>query len=167
MSTLEKKWYVLRAIGGKEKKAKEYIESKEIFEQTHPPLGKLLIWFSTILFGFNPFGWRLMNVIFATLMIPIMYIFSKSIFMTQTAALIASTLLFVDFMHFTMGRIATPETFVTVFNLISCLFFYINYKKFKKMEKSIILAFFWVLYFSLLHFQQNGMQFLGLLVTYF
>jgi len=28
MSELEKKWYVLRAIGGKEKKAKEYIESE-------------------------------------------------------------------------------------------------------------------------------------------
>ena len=28
MSSLEKKWYVLRAIGGKEKKAKEYIESE-------------------------------------------------------------------------------------------------------------------------------------------
>jgi transcriptional antiterminator NusG len=28
MSSQEKKWYVLRAIGGKEKKAKEYIESE-------------------------------------------------------------------------------------------------------------------------------------------
>ena len=28
MSNLEKKWYVLRAIGGKEKKAKEYLESE-------------------------------------------------------------------------------------------------------------------------------------------
>ncbi len=28
MSDVEKKWYVLRAIGGKEKKAKEYIESE-------------------------------------------------------------------------------------------------------------------------------------------
>jgi transcriptional antiterminator NusG len=28
MEELEKKWYVLRAIGGKEKKVKEYIESE-------------------------------------------------------------------------------------------------------------------------------------------
>ena len=28
MSETEKKWYVLRAIGGKEKKAKEYIENE-------------------------------------------------------------------------------------------------------------------------------------------
>jgi transcription termination/antitermination protein NusG len=28
MSDLEKKWYVLRAIGGKEKKVKEVIESE-------------------------------------------------------------------------------------------------------------------------------------------
>jgi len=28
MSDIAKKWYVLRAIGGKEKKAKEYIESE-------------------------------------------------------------------------------------------------------------------------------------------
>jgi transcriptional antiterminator NusG len=28
MSELDKKWYVLRAIGGKEKKVKEYVESE-------------------------------------------------------------------------------------------------------------------------------------------
>jgi transcriptional antiterminator NusG len=28
MSELDRKWYVLRAIGGKEKKVKEYIESE-------------------------------------------------------------------------------------------------------------------------------------------
>ena len=28
MSEIEKKWYVIRAIGGKEKKVKEYIENE-------------------------------------------------------------------------------------------------------------------------------------------
>ena len=30
MDANEKKWYVLRAVGGKEKKAKEYIESEVV-----------------------------------------------------------------------------------------------------------------------------------------
>ena len=37
MSENSKKWYVLRAIGGKEKKVKEYIENEDrTFHRTHP-----------------------------------------------------------------------------------------------------------------------------------
>ena len=34
--------------------AKDYIEKREIFEQTHPPLGKLLMALGMMIFGFNP-----------------------------------------------------------------------------------------------------------------
>ena len=39
--------------------------------QTDPSLEASLV------FGFNPFGWRIMGVIFATLMIPLMYLLGK------------------------------------------------------------------------------------------
>jgi dolichyl-phosphate-mannose--protein O-mannosyl transferase len=108
--------------------AEEYIEQRELYESTHPPLGKLLITSGILLSGFNPYGWRVMSVSFSTLMIPVIYVFSKKMFKSHAAAFISASLLFLDFMHFTMGRIATPETFAVFFNLASCLFFYINYR---------------------------------------
>ena len=130
--------------------AEDYVEKREIFEQTHPPLGKLLIALGTLVFGFNPNGWRIMSTLFATMIIPLMYALSKNIFQSRTAALISGFLLSVDFMHFTMGRIATPETFVVFFNLASCLCFYINYRNLQETGKirrsSVFLGF---LFFSL------------------
>ena len=108
--------------------AKEHLEMREVYEWTHPPLGKLLIASGMLLFGFNPYGWRIMNVLFSTLMIPVIYVFSKWMFKSRTAATFSASLLALDFMHFTMGRIATPETFAVFFNLASNLFFYDNYR---------------------------------------
>jgi len=130
--------------------AEDYLEKVEIFEQTHPPLGKLLIAFGMFVFGFNPYGWRLMSTLFAMMLVPLIYALSKQIFQNTTAALISGLLLSVDFMHFTMGRIATPETFAVFFNLASCYFFYNNYRNLQETGKiqhsSIFLGFF---FFSL------------------
>ena len=43
MGNLEKKWYVLRAIGGKEKKVKEYVESEIERLQLHDYIAQVLI----------------------------------------------------------------------------------------------------------------------------
>lgn len=43
MSEIEKKWYVLRAIGGKEKKVKEYIESEIANLNMQEYVGQVLI----------------------------------------------------------------------------------------------------------------------------
>ena len=130
--------------------AKEYVEMQEVYEWTHPPLGKLLIASGLLLFGFNPYGWRIISASFSTLMIPLIYVFSKEMFKNRIAATISACLLFLDFMHFTMGRIATPETFAVFFNLASCLFFYDNYCSLldegKLRKSSIFLGF---VFFSL------------------
>jgi dolichyl-phosphate-mannose-protein mannosyltransferase len=98
-------------------------------EETHPPLGKLILAASIETLGFNPFAWRIPGVIFATLMIPIVYALSYALFRTRAAATIAAALLALDFMHFTMGRIGTVDTFLVFFMLISTLLFYLNYEK--------------------------------------
>jgi len=130
--------------------AKEYVEMREVYEWTHPPLGKLLIASGLLLFGFNPYGWRIIGAIFSTLMISVIYVFSREMFKNRIAATISASLLFLDFMHFTMGRIATPETFAAFFNLASCLFFYFNYRSLldegKLCKSSIFLGF---VFFSL------------------
>ncbi|TFH17826.1 phospholipid carrier-dependent glycosyltransferase, partial [Candidatus Bathyarchaeota archaeon] len=96
---------------------------QEPYENTHPPLGKLIIAAGISIFGFNPFGWRIMGVLFASLMLPITYIIGKKIIGSWIGGLASSFLLMFDFMHFTLSRIATIDTFLVFFLLCSQLFF--------------------------------------------
>jgi dolichyl-phosphate-mannose-protein mannosyltransferase len=59
--------------------AEQYLHFQVPYEWTHPPLGKLIIASGISVFGFNPFGWRIMGVIFATLMIPLIYVLGKKL----------------------------------------------------------------------------------------
>lgn len=104
--------------------AEDYLSGNEPSETTHPPLGKLIIAAGISVFGFNPFGWRIMGVLFATLMLPIMYLLGKEIGNSRLVGFVSSLLLMFDFMHFTMSRIATLDTFLVFFLLASQLFFY-------------------------------------------
>jgi dolichyl-phosphate-mannose-protein mannosyltransferase len=110
--------------------AQQYLNGQEpSAEATHPPLGKLIIATGITLFGFTPFGWRIFGVVFAALMIPVIYVLSFTLFKTRVAATIAATLLSLDFMHFAMGRVGTVDTYLIFFTLLSTLFFYLNYEK--------------------------------------
>jgi len=118
--------------------AKDYLNLKEPaviadiktlqYEWTQPPLGKLIIAASISLFGDNPFGWRMLGVLFAALMIPIIYLLGKKMFGTWIGAFLPAFLLTFDFMHFTMARIATVDTYLVFFSLLSQLFFFIYLK---------------------------------------
>ena len=81
-----------------------------------------------VIFGFNPFGWRIMGVIFATLMIPLIYLLGKKMFGTWIGGFASAFLLTFDFMHFTMARMGTADTYVVFFSLASQLFFLIYLK---------------------------------------
>jgi dolichyl-phosphate-mannose-protein mannosyltransferase len=108
--------------------AENYLKLQHPYEWTHPPLGKLIIAAGISVFGYNPFGWRIMGVIFATLMIPLIYILGKKLFGTWIGAFASAFLLTFDFMHFTMARMATVDTYVVFFSLASQLFFLIYLK---------------------------------------
>ncbi|MCS7114441.1 MAG: glycosyltransferase family 39 protein [Nitrososphaerota archaeon] len=131
--------------------AEDYINLREPYEWTHPPLGKLIITASIIIFGYNPFGWRIMGVVFATLMIPVIYVFGKKLFRTWVGAFASTFLLMFDFMHFTMGRIATVDTYVVFFSLTSHLFFFIYFQNVLKSgwRTSTLPLFLAVLFFAL------------------
>jgi dolichyl-phosphate-mannose--protein O-mannosyl transferase len=108
--------------------AENYLRLQYPYEWTHPPLGKLIISIGIITFGYSPFGWRIMGVLFATLMLPLIYLLGKKLFGTWIGAF-ASTFLFTfDFMHFTMARMATVDTYVVFFSLATQLFFLIYFK---------------------------------------
>jgi dolichyl-phosphate-mannose--protein O-mannosyl transferase len=109
--------------------AEDYLNLREPYEWTQPPLGKLILVAGIFIFNYNPFGWRIMGVLLATLMIPVMYLFGKKMFGTWIGAFASAFLLLFDFMHFTMARIATIDTFLVFFGLLSQLFFFIYLKK--------------------------------------
>ena len=132
------------------KTAQEYLHLKEPTEWTHPPLGKLIIALGIWIFSFNPFGWRILGVVFSTLMIPVLYYLGLIIFKNRLAAFLSAILLFSDFMHFTMGRIATIDTYLVFFNLLSIIFFYMNFsQKSTKSDFNYKYIFFGVLFFYL------------------
>jgi dolichyl-phosphate-mannose--protein O-mannosyl transferase len=108
--------------------AEEYLNLQEPSERTHPPFGSFLIAAGILTFGYSPFGWRIMGVIFATLMIPVMYVFGKKVFGTGVAAFAASFLWMFGFMNFTMGRMATVDTFAVFFSMLSNLFFFVYFQ---------------------------------------
>jgi dolichyl-phosphate-mannose-protein mannosyltransferase len=108
--------------------AEQYLHLQSPYEWTHPPLGKLIQAGSILVFGFNPFGWRIMGVIFATLMIVVMYLLGKRMFGSWIGGFTSAFLLTFDFMHFTMGRLGTADTYVVFFSLASQLFFLIYLK---------------------------------------
>jgi dolichyl-phosphate-mannose-protein mannosyltransferase len=97
-------------------------------ELTNPFLGKIIISAGIAIWGMNPFGWRIMGVIFATLMIPLMYFFGKKLLGSWIGGFSAAFLLTFDFMHFTMARIAMLDTSLVFFSLASQLCFLLYVK---------------------------------------
>ncbi len=97
----------------------EILKGIDASENTHPPLGKIIIALGIYLFGMNPFGFRLMGTLFGVLMLPIMFAISRRVFNSDRYALIATALLALDFMHFTQTRIATIDTYGVFFILAS------------------------------------------------
>lgn len=104
--------------------AYENILGQYAHENTHPPLGKLIIALGVSIFGMTPFGWRFMGTFFGIAMIPLMYYFGLSLFKKREYALITALLFTFDFMHFTQTRIATIDTFALFFILLSYLFLF-------------------------------------------
>lgn len=102
----------------------EHLNLEEPYEWTHPPLGKLIIAGGIACFGMNPFGWRILGVLAAAVMIPLMFLFGKRMFKSTMAGLFAASLLTFDFAHFTLSRLATGEIYIALFSLMMFYFFF-------------------------------------------
>ncbi|MBD5656966.1 MAG: phospholipid carrier-dependent glycosyltransferase, partial [Candidatus Eremiobacteraeota bacterium] len=108
----------------------EYLTHKDIFEFTHPPLTKLWITFSMILFGGmhgagdTSAGWRFLNLVMGALMVFVIYCFAKRLLGSTLFATIAAGLLLFDGFHYVQSRIATPEITVAFFSLLTIYAFY-------------------------------------------
>ena len=98
------------------------LEPSRIYETSHPPLGKLLISLSILIFGMNPFGWRLAGALAGVLMLPGMYLMARMVTRRRLFALAAMLLMALDHMHFVQTRIATIDSFVTLFIIWAYVF---------------------------------------------
>ena len=94
------------------------------YENSHPPLGKLIIGLGIRLFGMTPFGWRFMGTLCGVLMVPLLYWFLKNLFGKTVIALCGTALFTFDFMHLVQTRIATIDSYGVFFILAMFFFLY-------------------------------------------
>ncbi|MDO4571805.1 MAG: glycosyltransferase family 39 protein, partial [Clostridia bacterium] len=104
--------------------AYEHLHNLSPYENSHPPLGKLLIMLGIWVFGMCPFGWRVVGALFGAGMLPLIYCFAKRIFRDSRYALLTAGLFAFDFMHFTQTRIATVDVYAVFFILLMYYFMY-------------------------------------------
>ncbi len=104
--------------------AYEHLHGLEPYENSHPPLGKVLIMAGVALFGMNAFGWRIVGCLLGIAMLPILYAFAKRLFKKTEYAFFAAALFACDFMHFTQTRIATIDVYAVFFILLMYDFMY-------------------------------------------
>lgn len=97
--------------------AYEYLHGLPIYENSHPPLGKLLIALGIAVFGMTPFGYRIVPLLFGTAMIPLICVFAMRLTGKRKLAFLAGILLGSEFMHYTLSRIATIDIIVAFFVL--------------------------------------------------
>lgn len=116
--------------------AYELIHGINVYENTHPYLGKILIIPGIELFGMTPFGWRITNVLFGTFFIFMMYYFALQLFKKELYAFSATFLLTYSFMHLTQARIGLIDTFGVLFIFAS---YYFLYRFIRKQKLSLLL----------------------------
>ncbi|MBQ5757029.1 MAG: glycosyltransferase family 39 protein [Clostridia bacterium] len=104
--------------------AYEHLHNLKPYENSHPPLGKLLIMIGVAIFGMSPFGWRFTGTLIGVLMLPLMYAFGRRMFKRSDYAFLLMLLFAVDFMHFTQTRIATIDVYGVLFILLMFYYMY-------------------------------------------
>jgi len=109
--------------------AYEILHKLQIYETTHPFLGKALISYGIKLFGMTPFGWRVIDVIFGSLIIIALYYLALIIFKEKRYSIFTATLVTYSFMHLTQARASLIDTFGVFFVILSFIYLYIFLEK--------------------------------------
>lgn len=104
--------------------AYEYVHGLDVYEWTHPPLGKLLMAIPILIFGMCPFAYRLMGNVAGILMIPTIYFLAKDIFKNNKYAILAAIIMACDNFHFAQTRLATVDSFLVLFIMLAFMFMY-------------------------------------------
>ena len=85
----------------------------------HPPLGKWIIASGEQLFGFNPFGWRVMVAVLGTLSVLLLARLVRRVTGSTVLGTIAGFLLAIDGLHIVMSRTALLDLPLSFFLLLA------------------------------------------------
>lgn len=107
--------------------AYEYVYGLNLYEWTHPPLGKIIQAIPIyITHKMTPFNYRLMSNISGILIVGIMYIFGAIYFKKRKYAILSSVIMSLDTLHFVHTRMGTVDPHLVLFimlaNLVMILF---------------------------------------------
>lgn len=102
--------------------AYEYLHRLDIYETTHPPLGKWLISLGIDHFGMTPWGMRMAGVIATSLSVLALIWGAWLLTGSSRAMWITGLLGLFEFSRFSLGRYATIDGFLILFLLLAALF---------------------------------------------
>jgi len=106
----------------------EIANGQFMYPTVHPLLGTEMIALSILLFGNNPFAWRLPGALFGSAMLVLFYCLLCELTDRKRLALTGTFLLACDFMHVTTSRIGTLEP-MSVFFILLMFHFMIRYAR--------------------------------------
>lgn len=111
--------------------AAEFIQGQTPYD-VHPPLVKLLVAESEIIFGNTSFAWRFVPAFFGSIIALLAYFLANRLFKDKVLAVISAFLVTFDGLFFTLSRIGIMEIFVMFFSILSicCFWQYVSKKKY-------------------------------------
>lgn len=102
----------------------EFIHHLPTYETTHPQLGKCIIALGMLIFGCNPFGWRIFVALIGVLFVPLLYSFGKVLFKDTFMATVLGIFITFDCMHYSLSRICTIDNIVAFFIILTYYYMY-------------------------------------------
>ncbi len=99
----------------------EYLHHLPVYEFTHPPLGKWLISRAIASFGMTPLGMRSAGVVASALLVGVLACGAWLIVGTRRALWLAGLFSLFEFSRFSIGRIATIDSFLMLFLSLAAL----------------------------------------------
>jgi dolichyl-phosphate-mannose-protein mannosyltransferase len=99
--------------------AREWLASGILLHPEHPPLAKMLIAAGIKLFGDNPFGWRVMPLLFGAVTVTGVWLWTLALTADVALALFASAITLIDGVIFVQSRIAMLDIFLIGFCVLA------------------------------------------------
>ncbi|MFI3167065.1 MAG: phospholipid carrier-dependent glycosyltransferase [Bacillota bacterium] len=109
--------------------AYEILNDLAIYETSHPHLGKLLMAVGVMAFGMNPFGYRIMGLLFSIFSVFALYLLGKKVFKSTKFATVMAIFFACDGLRYVQGRIGTVDSFLVVFIIMAFYFMYTFFER--------------------------------------
>jgi len=103
--------------------AGDIVNNHETTRIEHPPLAKLIITAGIKIFGDNPWGWRVLPIIFSTATLIFFYLLCRRLNMSRAASSIAVFLLAFENLTFLMGGLAMLDVYYVTFMMAAFLLY--------------------------------------------